>query len=152
MSENFDRYLFVYGTLMRDSNSDMYHLLSRNSEFYSSGSFCGNLFKVSYYPGAVLSDNKDDKVYGEIYKLSDSKTIMAQLDIYEECGENYVAPTEYIRHKMAISTSDGRLVESWIYLYNRPVESLIQIKSGRFIENGEMNVLAEKSGNELQPA
>jgi gamma-glutamylcyclotransferase (GGCT)/AIG2-like uncharacterized protein YtfP len=44
-------YLFVYGTLRPDSESEMYHLLARYGEFVGDATYQGKLFMVDIgYP------------------------------------------------------------------------------------------------------
>lgn len=135
MARESDQYLFVYGTLRRDSNNEMYKLLARHAEFYSDAWFCGKLFRVTYYPCAIPSDNPEDKIYGELYKLKDPEFLMEKLDDYEECSDKYPDPREYVREKKLINTAMGNCIEAWIYIYNRPVNDLMQIKSGNFFED-----------------
>lgn len=135
MDNEFDQYLFVYGTLRRDSNNDMYKLLARHAEFCSDAWFAGKLFKVTYYPCAIPSDDPADRVYGELYKLRDPKFLLEKLDDYEECSDKYPEPKEYVRERKLVHTPMGNSIEAWIYIYNRPVNDLLRITSGDFFED-----------------
>ena len=42
-------YVFVYGTLRRDSNSEMYHLLARYGQFVGDATYRGKLYMVDYW-------------------------------------------------------------------------------------------------------
>src|ERR1700720_2661158 len=127
-------YLFVYGTLRRDSNSEMYHLLARYGQFVDDAIYQGKLFMVDYYPGLVPSDNPHDIVHGEVYKLSCSDIVLSRLDDYEECGPNFCEPTEYVRRKGNVKTKNGEVITASIYIYDCPTEGLQLIQSGDFFK------------------
>ena len=135
MANNPAQYLFVYGTLRRDSHNDMYKLLARHAEFYADAWFVGKLFRVTYYPCAIPSDNQDDRVLGEVYRLNNPEFILEKLDDYEECSANYPDPKEYVREKSVVHTGAGERIDAWIYLYNRPVTGLPEIISGDFFKD-----------------
>ena len=61
--------LFVYGTLMRGFDHPMAKLLSRSADFIGEAQCRGRLYLVKHYPGLVLSDEPDDVVFGELYRL-----------------------------------------------------------------------------------
>lgn len=132
MPEPIKEYLFVYGTLRRDSNNDMYRLLARHARFLSDGWFNGKLYNVTYYPCAIPSEIPEDKVYGEIYELLDPEYILPSLDDYEECSEKFPDPKEYRREMRQISLVNGDVIGAWVYIYNLDVGNLHPIKSGDF--------------------
>jgi gamma-glutamylcyclotransferase (GGCT)/AIG2-like uncharacterized protein YtfP len=125
-----DDYLFVYGTLRRDSDSGMYSLLARYGQFVDDATYQGKLYMVDYYPGLVPSDNPHDIVHGEVYKLSCPDIVLSRLDDYEECGPNFCKPTEYVRRKENVKTKSGEVITAWVYIYNCPTEGLQLIQSG----------------------
>lgn len=126
-------YLFVYGTLRRDINSEMYHLLARYGKFVGNASFQGKLYMVDYYPGLVQSDNPQDVVYGEVYKLSCPETVLSRLDEYEECGPKFSEPTRYVRRKHDVTLKTGEVMSAWVYIFERPTVGLQLIESGDFL-------------------
>ncbi|WP_333873237.1 gamma-glutamylcyclotransferase family protein [Methylobacter sp.] len=121
---NSDEYIFVYGTLRRDTNSEMHHLLAKHAEFVNDASYCGKLYQIDCYPGAVPSDDPKDAVRGEVYLLHQADVVLPLLDQYEECGLAFPEPNEYSRQKQSVSLKDGRLVTAWVYVYNYPTEGL----------------------------
>jgi gamma-glutamylcyclotransferase (GGCT)/AIG2-like uncharacterized protein YtfP len=126
--------LFVYGTLMRGFDHPMAQLLSRNADFVGEARCGGRLYLVKHYPGLVLSDASDEIVFGELFRLSRPDELLREFDMYEACGEGFVAPTEYIRQLLPVISGDGAAVEAWTYIYNWPVAHLPRIASGRFME------------------
>jgi gamma-glutamylcyclotransferase (GGCT)/AIG2-like uncharacterized protein YtfP len=126
--------LFVYGTLMRGFDYPMAQLLSRNADFVGEARCGGRLYLIKHYPGLVLSDAPDEIVFGELYRLSRPDELLREFDMYEACGEGFVAPTEYIRQLLPVILDNGAAVEAWTYVYNWPVAHLPRIVSGRFME------------------
>jgi gamma-glutamylcyclotransferase (GGCT)/AIG2-like uncharacterized protein YtfP len=125
--------LFVYGTLMRGFDHPMAKLLSRSAEFCGDARCRGRLYLVKHYPGLVLSDDADDVVFGELYRLRTPEESFATLDEYEGCGPGVTSPG-YVRQLLPVTLDDGAVNEAWTYVYNRPVAKLTRIASGRFLE------------------
>jgi gamma-glutamylcyclotransferase (GGCT)/AIG2-like uncharacterized protein YtfP len=127
--------LFVYGTLMRGFDHPMAQLLSRSADFLGPARCQGRLYLVKHYPGLVLSDDRNDVAFGELFRLRQPAELLREFDMYEACGEGFAAPTEYVRQMLPV-TPDGRTAEqAWTYLYNWPVAHLPRIASGRFMES-----------------
>ncbi len=127
-------YLFVYGTLRRDANCEMSRLLAKHAEFVSDAGYCGKLYQIDYYPGAVPSDNPNDRVQGEVYLLHQADAVLPLLDQYEEFGPEFPEPNEYIRRKQTVLLNSGDSVAAWVYVYNRSTEGLELITSANFIQ------------------
>ncbi|MDR3485640.1 MAG: gamma-glutamylcyclotransferase [Bradyrhizobium sp.] len=126
--------LFVYGTLMRGFDHPMAKLLQQAADFIAEARCRGRLYLVKHYPGLVLSDEADDVVFGEVYRLRQPKELLREFDMYEACGEGFAEPTEYVRQMLPVTSGDGAVSEAWSYLYNWPVAHLPRIASGRFLE------------------
>ena len=126
--------LFVYGTLMRGFDHPMAKLLSRNADFIGEASCRGRLYRVKHYPGLVLSDDINDVVFGELFRLRQANELLREFDMYEACGEGFAEPTQYIRRMLPVALGDGAVSEAWTYVYNWPAAHLPQIASGRFLE------------------
>jgi gamma-glutamylcyclotransferase (GGCT)/AIG2-like uncharacterized protein YtfP len=126
--------LFVYGTLMRGFDHPMAKLLSRSADFLGAARCRGRLHLVKHYPGLTLSDDPDEVVFGELYRLHRPAELLREFDMYEACGEGFVEPTQYVRQVLPVTSDDGAVSEAWSYLYNWPVAHLPRIMSGRFLE------------------
>jgi gamma-glutamylcyclotransferase (GGCT)/AIG2-like uncharacterized protein YtfP len=127
-------HLFVYGTLMRGFDHPMAQLLSRGADFLGEARCRGRLYLVKHYPGLVLSDDADDVVLGELFRLRSPAELLREFDMYEACGEGFSEPTEYVRRRLPVARDDGAASEAWTYIYNWPVAGLPRIASGRFLE------------------
>lgn len=124
-------YIFVYGTLRRDLADGMHRLLAGRCEFLSYGFMQGRLYEVNGYPGAVESENEEERVFGEIYRVTDSG-LLSMLDEYEECSDSFTEPREYVRKKVPVAVAGGRVVSAWVYVYNHETGGLGRIESGDF--------------------
>jgi len=127
-------YLFVYGTLRRKSEHHMYHILARYADFIDDGYVFGKLYEVDNYPGLKLTSSKYNKVYGEVYRLHNTKYVFDKLDDYEECSDKYPKPHEYKRVKVDVYLNSGKVLKAWVYEYNYSIEKLKLISSGDYME------------------
>jgi gamma-glutamylcyclotransferase (GGCT)/AIG2-like uncharacterized protein YtfP len=78
-----ETYLFVYGTLRSEMRDPLHHLLEKQAFLVGAGAFQGKLYDLGRYPGAVRSRGKNDRVFGEIYRLSEPQRAFKILDAYE---------------------------------------------------------------------
>ena len=136
MANRGKEYLFVYGTLKKDIGNDMYYLLAKHAKFISDATWKGKLYIVEDYPCAIPSDDPSDIVYGELYLLNNPDNILPNLDEYEECSDKFPKPTLFKRIKGDVRLNNDDTVNAWIYIYNMPVDNLVQIKSGNFTKKG----------------
>jgi len=120
-------YIFVYGTLRRDANNSISELLARHAEFIGEAAYRGKLFKIDYYPGVVPSNDPNDIVRGEVYRLHQADVVLPLLDRYEEVGPEFPEPNEYIRQQQSVVLNDGSAVAAWIYIYYRSTQGLERI-------------------------
>lgn len=130
-------YLFVYGTLLKDFDSYMAKFLDRNSEFVGKGHFHGRLYEVSWYPGAVLSNNPSEKVFGHVFKILNSEKTFKILDDYEGIGETSTYPNEYKRELITTYLDGGNTLRAWVYVYNHLTEHLKHIISGDYLKKDD---------------
>jgi gamma-glutamylcyclotransferase (GGCT)/AIG2-like uncharacterized protein YtfP len=135
MEDQYDRtpLIFVYGTLRQALQHPMHSLLAKHGVFVSNGWMRGKLYDCHHYPGAVLSENAQDRVYGEVYFLSDSRRLLNRLDDYEECGLQSPYPHEYHREVVAVSLNGQNTVQAWSYVYSLPVSGLQPIENGDYV-------------------
>ena len=131
--------LFVYGTLRQGNANAMVAYLAAHADFVTGGCFQGQMYQISYYPGVIASEQPDDRVFGEVYRLNDAQAVLAVLDDYEECGTQHTQPAEYQRVKTHILAMDGRVLEPvWIYLYQWPLVGKARIATGDFMQQALM--------------
>ncbi|MCD0420273.1 gamma-glutamylcyclotransferase [Rubrivivax sp. JA1024] len=123
--------LFVYGTLMRGYDHPMARLLSSNAEFLGTASIPGRLYLMRHYPGLVPSDDPDERVHGELFRLHRVDEVLAQLDDYEGCGPSDQR-SEYRREIAQVTLDGGTELDAFVYYFNWDVARLPRIVSGRF--------------------
>jgi gamma-glutamylcyclotransferase (GGCT)/AIG2-like uncharacterized protein YtfP len=131
MKEN-SNYLFVYGTLLDESNEFAIYL-KQNCSYYSKGRFRGRLYDLGEYPGAIADENYPAFVYGSIFKLKNAIEALKYLDDYESFGEDQEQPNLFFREMAKVETDNGR-INCWVYLYNLPIEGFRVIESGNYAE------------------
>jgi gamma-glutamylcyclotransferase (GGCT)/AIG2-like uncharacterized protein YtfP len=124
--------LFVYGTLLNEDNEYAVYL-KNHSRFYSNGKIKGKLFDIGEYPGAVLSSNSEDYIYGSILEVDHPENVFPVIDDYEGYGNDQSMPNEFIRLPVEIETSLTS-INCWIYVYNLPIAGLKLIESGRYLK------------------
>lgn len=124
MNQDCD-YLFVYGTLLRQSQTKMSTMLLSNSKFIELASVQGRLYDIGEYPGLIQSDKKSHQVKGEVFKLNNPDLTLQKLDDYEGC--------EYKRIKTSVTLDNDKKVESWLYIFSLPTDEYTCIESGDYM-------------------
>lgn len=127
-------FLFVYGTLMHSSKNEMADFLKLHSKLYAEGYFKGALYDLGEYPGAVASENRKDKVWGQVFELNPAAGVFSLLDEYEGISDRFPKPHLYERKKVHVTTVNKEIVDCWVYLYNLPVKNQVKIESGNYID------------------
>jgi len=125
--------LFVYGTLRKQHPSQYHQVFAKDWLWLANGYLRGKLYDASGYPGAVLSENANDRVLGEIYAIHKSKATFSRLDAYEECTANFPKPHEYIRTQHLVYGQNNQAMMAWVYLYNWDTSHLSLIPSGDYL-------------------
>ena len=129
-------FIFVYGTLRKNSGTRMSHILARYSAYIGEATMQGVLYEVEDYPGVIESTNPEELVCGELYKIFDEAILLPLLDDYEACSQQFLPPHEYIRKALPVTLADGDTVLTWVYIYNRDVTGLQRINRQYF---GQIN-------------
>lgn len=120
-------YLFVYGTLLNHFNNEWSNYLNRNADFVGEGFFRGKLYDAGGYPAIVPAKAKNARIYG----LKNPEKVLSYIDDYEQVGEDYEQPNEYVRIKKTITFLNGKH-SCWIYIYNGTVNGLKPIKENSY--------------------
>ncbi len=136
-------YLFVYGTLRKSligaqKSTELIQIMS-SLAFIGTGSVNGQLYDLGDYPGAIVGENFDNKIYGEIYQLDDPQAVLTVLDQYEGFIPGELEASLFARVKEKITMLDGSLMEGWMYVYNDWVATGKLIESGDYAEYRSVN-------------
>jgi gamma-glutamylcyclotransferase (GGCT)/AIG2-like uncharacterized protein YtfP len=122
--------LFVYGTLRRSLDGKPHPFLSE-CEYVGEAYFNGKIYDLGAFPGAMLSDNPNDLVKGEVYRLHQPEPLLAALDLYEGA----VGLDRLYRRELAeVVLEDGCRIGAYIYIFNHSVNGYTRIESGDYVE------------------
>lgn len=125
------KYLFCYGTLLRDTAPQSVAALCRRLPRLAAATVNGSLYDLGSYPALVLG-NDDDKhavVRGEVVAVQ-SASDWLRLDAYEGVDRGHPERSLYNRVRTIATTEAGEKVECWIYAYNRELRHAVRIDSG----------------------
>lgn len=126
-----EEYIFVYGTLRKTQKK--HALLCEHAQFIENATFCGKLYLIKDYPAVISSENLNDKVIGEVYRLLTTDKAFLILDEYEEVGEQFSRPNEYFRKQLPVILNSGKTLKAWVYMYNHSLENKPCLTSGDFL-------------------
>ncbi len=129
------QYLFVYGTLRRHC---LNHPLLTDCVYVADAHMRGELYEVNNYPAAIASES--GLIAGELYCLEHPEQLLPILDDYEECAAHCPEPHEYLRCQQTVTLTDQKYLAAWVYIYNRPTESLQRIWSGDYLQYLQENL------------
>jgi len=128
------KYLFVYGTLMDEFAPPEIAETVRKFEYVGNGFVYGRLYDLGEYPGAILDNKTESKIFGRVYQFVPDLSILQKLDDYEGFSPHQSSSNLFVRKEIPITLKDGRKINGWIYEYNRSVEPSTLIKSGDYSE------------------
>ena len=123
-------HLFVYGTLLRETDHPRAGLLAYEDRL-GHGRIAGELFDTGRFPAAVPSDDPGRTVRGAVHELRNPEVKLKRLD--EEEGNAGEDADLFRRERVAVAMDDGRTVEAWVYFWNRPTTGLTPIPSGDYV-------------------
>lgn len=125
--------LYVYGSLVSRIAHPMGERLRAEARLVGPATVQGRLYRVSWYPGVVLSEDAADRVHGEIYRLSNPAATLAWLDEYEAITPGTLgvaADDEYERQTVTVTRPDGSGHTAWMYVYRRDPTGVTRVASG----------------------
>lgn len=132
MSKN-PEYLFVYGTLLSVIGHPMGQYLGDNAPLFGSGTVQGILYDLGEYPGLISSDHEKNQVFGEIYQIYDTVTLLHRIDEYEGCAPSQRKPHLYERRKVSVRLTGEQDIMAWTYFYTGNLIAKKRIKNGDYI-------------------
>jgi gamma-glutamylcyclotransferase (GGCT)/AIG2-like uncharacterized protein YtfP len=117
-------FVFVYGSLMR--GLDLHHFIEAGT-YEGNATADGVLVSLGRYPGLV--DGRGC-VNGELYRFDDLPSALDLLDDIEEFDATDPDKSLYLRVSRTVRSDDGRDVDAWLYVYNRPVTGAPRVEGG----------------------
>ena len=135
MGDDASPRLFVYGSLRRGEENEMAALLHAHARWLGAGTIQARLYAISWYSGAVPSDDPADAVHGDVFALepASAREVIARLDGYEGA--------DFARRAVEVTAGETRVAAD-AYLYAANVAGLPWIAHGdwrrRAAESGEV--------------
>ncbi|HEX6745800.1 MAG TPA: gamma-glutamylcyclotransferase family protein [Longimicrobium sp.] len=116
--------LFVYGSLRKGEESAMASFLHGHARYLGRGTIRARLYGISWYAGAVMSDDPADAVLGDVFELEPATAgdVLAALDEYEGA--------DFERLSVEVIMADETRVAADAYLYAASVAGRSWIAHG----------------------
>ena len=127
-------YLFVYGTLRRDTGSEWARYLASVSAFVGAGRTRGALYRLDGYPGMVAGTRDDAWVFGEVCRMNEPSSLLPVLDAYEKCGVADPQAHEYERQVVDVVLDNGETIPAWVYIYLPDTTGKVRIATGDYLQ------------------
>ena len=125
--------VFFYGTLMAGFDRRRRAGIDSRLAYVGRGSIGAALFDLGIYPAAVPAP--DGRVWGEVYRMTDSTVVLAALDDIEGYRADDPDRSLYTRGEAEVTLPDGSEASAWVYFYNAPLGRASRITSGDYLEH-----------------
>jgi gamma-glutamylcyclotransferase (GGCT)/AIG2-like uncharacterized protein YtfP len=125
--------VFFYGTLMSGFKRPVRERLDRKLRPEGRGWIRAALFDLGIYPAAIPA--ADGRVWGEVYRMTDPRTVLRALDEIEGYSAAEPDASLYTRVETPVTFDDGRTASAWAYFYNAPLGRAERIASGDYLEH-----------------
>jgi gamma-glutamylcyclotransferase (GGCT)/AIG2-like uncharacterized protein YtfP len=125
-------FLFSYGTLLPQHAPDEIAAATAKLRPYADGWVQGTLYDLCDFPGAVLHPSNGSKVYGRVFCLPDDPDFLRQLDEYEGFNPDEEQASLFIRRRHAVTLSNGKTLDCWIYEYNGQPSPAMIVSTGKY--------------------
>ncbi len=127
------KHLFVYGSLLSGTQSQMAKFLLEGNEFVGETHLPGKLYDLGRYPGFIYDEKAPEMVYGHLFAILDPAHVFGVLDHFEGINHQEPIQSEYLRIQI-LHRFEGREIEVHFYHYNLSPEGLPLITSGDYRE------------------
>jgi gamma-glutamylcyclotransferase (GGCT)/AIG2-like uncharacterized protein YtfP len=133
--------IFVYGTLREGLLEKVLPEVSNYIQKKRKGAINARLFDLGEYPAAKPTRIKARKVHGLLYEVDPRhlKEVLQQMDDYEEYDPGKKQNSLYVRRMTEVTDSNGSLSKAWVYWYNRPVKTGLEINTGDYMKYLKQN-------------
>ncbi len=132
--------LFVYGTLLAQSQHEMGRLLQTHARQIAAGSIQARLYLITeedaqginQYPGAVPSAYPQDRVHGMLFNVLNPEVIFPAFNDFEACTPGWPEPYEFELRPIDVLLDNGETQRAASYLYTWDTSRAELIANGRF--------------------
>jgi gamma-glutamylcyclotransferase (GGCT)/AIG2-like uncharacterized protein YtfP len=125
-------YLFVYGTLRKGYDSPVRDQVSSGLYWIGQAKVKALLYDLGTFPGAVKTSGLNE-ILGDVFEVTDPKSVFQVLDRYEGYLENDPEKSEYIRVKTDVQMNSGNKLSVWIYWCNLDLQGKPVIKNKDYL-------------------
>jgi gamma-glutamylcyclotransferase (GGCT)/AIG2-like uncharacterized protein YtfP len=125
--------VFFYGTLMAGFDRRRRAGIDDKLRYIGRGVIQGALFDLGLYPALVAAN--EGRVWGEVYEMTESPTVLAALDDIEGYRHDDPDRSLYTRAQTDVTLPDGGHAQTWAYFYNAPLGQAQRIPSGDYLEH-----------------
>ncbi|HKP38070.1 MAG TPA: gamma-glutamylcyclotransferase family protein [Pyrinomonadaceae bacterium] len=129
-------YLFVYGTLRPSLARGESAQLIERLRYVGPATVPGQLYDLGPYAGAIVDQSSTNTIKGDLFELPNDDSVLEALDDYEDIDRADPQNSLFIRIRVIASMTDGRPLNSWIYVYNRDPGNAPLIAGGDFSKSG----------------
>ena len=126
-------YLFVYGTLRKGYPHINAQLLEKSAFYVGHGYTYGKIYEINNYPGLILLPQCKDKVYGDVYDISDDCNNIINLTDEYEGVSNPPAPNDLYKRVCSQVCIDTYWIEAFTYIFSGETRGLKWIDSGDYL-------------------
>jgi gamma-glutamylcyclotransferase (GGCT)/AIG2-like uncharacterized protein YtfP len=124
--------VFFYGTLMSGFKRPGRSRIDAKLTSEGRGWIPAALFDLGIYPAAIPAS--DSRVWGEIYRMLDSDSVLEALDEIEGYRPGRPDESLYTRADVEVTFENGTVGSAWVYFYNAPLGRAQRIASGDYLE------------------
>lgn len=117
------RFMF-YGSLRKGFGADATFGLENSGKFIGQERVPGKLYAVSWFPGAVLGEDKEETILCDVYE-TDNEAVLTRLDQYEGFNPERQSESLFVRR-----TVDSNYGPCFIYEYNQNVQGSAYVEGG----------------------
>lgn len=125
--------VFFYGTLMAGFDRRRRAGIDDKLKYIGRGAIQGAMYDLGLYPALVAAS--EGRVWGEVYEMADSPTVLAALDEIEGYRHDDPDRSLYMRAQTDVTLPDGGHAKAWVYFYNAPLGKAPRIPSGDYLEH-----------------
>jgi gamma-glutamylcyclotransferase (GGCT)/AIG2-like uncharacterized protein YtfP len=128
-------YLFAYGTLLTGTpDGTINQLLSDFLRPKYRAYIHGRLHNLGTYPGAVPSQARREKIFGQVFTIKRPGQVFSALDVYEGYSRRYPHQSEFVRRAVtAMQLPCQKPLTAWVYYYNRHPGEAPRLLSGDYL-------------------
>lgn len=124
-------YVFFYGTLLPSHAPREVAQTVKQLRRIGRGAVRGRLYDLGQYPGLKLDSTARTTVKGQVFEVP-AKNVLRLLDRYEGFRRSRPSRSLFIRRRSPVRLDRNRILNCWLYEYNKRPSEATRIPQGRF--------------------